>query len=196
MTIEEYVLTFPDKDGNPLINIADYFERYVKPLSKKFSTSSFFEHRTVVCPFHEDINPSLGTINHKHLKGVKVYHCFGCGASGTVIRMHQRIQYIYHGNRMTDVEAAIDLCNLYGVDTTPLVTRQYTANQLTRMRKMDRLKKLESAYGVREFADELMPIREDTFNKDKMLDLDLINQRAEKINNAVIKYMAVKKGML
>lgn len=196
MTIEEYVLTYPDENGNPLINIADYFERYVKPLSPKFSTSSFYEHRTVVCPFHEDTDPSLGTINHRHLKGVRVYHCFGCGASGTVIRMHQRIQYSYHGKRMTDVEAAIDLCKLYGVDTTPLVTRQYTANQLVRMRKLDRLRALENAYGLRDFAEDLMPVREDTYTSDKMLDMDLINQRAEKINKAVIRYMAEKKGIL
>ena len=37
----------------------------------------------IVCPFHDDVNPSLG-VNLSHLSGVGVgiYYCFGCGAKG------------------------------------------------------------------------------------------------------------------
>ena len=189
------MLTYPAEDGNPLINIADYFERFVKPLSSKFANSSFLEHRTVVCPFHDDINPSLGTINHKHLKGVRVYHCFGCNASGTVIRMHQRIQWEYHKRRLSDTEAAIDLCKLYGVDYSSFDKKQYTGNQIGYMQRLERVRGLTTAYTVRELAEELMPVREDTYKEGKMLDLDVINERAELINNAIIKYMITKKEL-
>ena len=39
--------------------------------------------RLMVCPLHNDDQPSLGTIIDKD--GVEIFHCFGCGQAGTVV---------------------------------------------------------------------------------------------------------------
>lgn len=195
MTLEEYVLTYPDAEGKPLINIADYYERFVKPLSNKYSSSSFLSSRTVVCCFHDDINPSLGTINHKYLKGVRVYHCFGCGASGTVIRMHQRIQMQFYKKRLSDTEAALDLCRIYGLDTTNFEKKAYTGDQSSYMNRLERVMSLRETYTIREFTDDIKPVRRETYS-DQMLDYDTIERRAGVVNKAIIKYVATKKGLI
>lgn len=189
MTLEEYVLTYKDSDGNIVVNIADYFERFIKPLDAKFANSSFHTHRTVICCFkdHDDINPSLGTINHRHLKGVKVYHCFGCGASGTVIRLHQRIQYDYYNRRITDKEAALELCDLYGIDASKYrdIKDAGSANgYLERSRRADEL--LDS-YTLAEFKDDLMKVR--------TTDNLMLMERGKLINSAMIKMIATSKRL-
>ena len=60
----------------------------------------------------------MGIIPHKHLKGVKVYHCLGCNATGDVIRLHQRIQKEYFGRSLTSRESALELCKLYNIDAS------------------------------------------------------------------------------
>ena len=189
MTLEEYVLTYKDAEGNIVVNIADYFERFIKPLDAKFANSSFHTHRTVICCFkdHDDINPSLGTINHRHLKGVKVYHCFGCGKSGTVIRLHQLIQYDYYGRRITDKEAALELCDLYRINATKYrdIKDAGAANgYLDRMRRADEV--LDS-YTLVEFKDELKRVR----TKEGLL----LMEKSQLINSAMIKMIATSKKL-
>ena len=85
MSLEEFILTYrgtTDSGEQGIVcNIPDYYERYVKPLDKRFSEYSLYSSRTVICPLHNDTDPSLGLINHRFLTDVKIYHCFGCGAS-------------------------------------------------------------------------------------------------------------------
>jgi DNA primase len=42
-----------------------------------------------ICPFHDEKSPSLSVAPSKGL-----YHCFGCGAGGDVIRFVQNIEHI------------------------------------------------------------------------------------------------------
>jgi len=188
MTLEEYVLTYKDSDGNIVINIADYFERFIKPLDKKFENSSFHTHRTVICCFrdHDDNDPSLGTINHRHLKGVKVYHCFGCGKSGTVIRLHQRIQQEYHNRKLSDTESALELCDLFGVDASKyrsIANKSEKSGYLERSRKADLF---VYAYALPEFKDELQTARTAKV---------MLMERAKMINSAIVKMTATSKKL-
>lgn len=163
MTLEEYVLTYKGttdtgEDGI-VCNIPDYYERYIKPLDKRFENYSFYASRTVLCPLHDDNDPSLGLISHRFYDGVKIYHCFGCGMSGTIIRLHQLIQDMYHGNKMTDEEACKDLASLFGVsldDFTELAEDDYEGRYLQKLKKIDKLK---DAYTLNDFSRALLDAR-------------------------------------
>lgn len=185
MTLEEYVLTYKDLDGNIVVSVADYYERYVKPLDSRYGNWSFSSGKLVLCCFHGDINPSMGIIGHKYHKGVQVYHCFGCGASGNVIRMHQRIQKQYYGRTLTDDESALELCQLYGIDATKYKSISKDTDQSNFMRRMLRSQELENVYTLKEFSTDLREARA----------VSSIEERANKINSAIVKYTATTKHL-
>ena len=189
MTLEEYVLTAKDKDGRIIINIADYYERFIKPLDSRFGKSSYFSKSTVLCCWkdHTDINPSLGSIKHKFYKGVRLYHCLGCGATGTVIRMHQRIQKEYYDRNITDTESCLELCKLFGVDATEYTKVQDIGDQSNIMDRFRRVENYKGIYTIRDYQEELMEVR---------LDSSLSSEeRAYKVNIANIKYISTKKQL-
>lgn len=125
-SLEEFVMTYTvsDASGNDviLVTVEDYYKRFIQPLDIRFSRYDFYNSYKgkVLCCFknHEDKNPSLGIIPHKHLKGVKVYHCLGCNATGDVIRLHQRIQKEYYGRSLSTRDSALELCKIYGIDAS------------------------------------------------------------------------------
>ena len=62
------------------------------------------------CPLHNEQEPSF-YINL--MDGVFIYHCFGCGAKGTIIHFCQE----YHGLR-NKLEAVYYLCKKYNIENT------------------------------------------------------------------------------
>lgn len=187
MDLKEYVLTYrKEGETTPLVNIADYYETYVKPLNKVFEKASFHSSRTVICCFHDDINPSLGTINHKYLKGVKIFHCFGCGVSGDVIRMHQRIQEKYHHRRISEDESALELCKLYGIDAEKFKVLQDSGEYSGYVQKQRRISDGLDVYTLADFSSDLLPAREMSRG---ML------ERLAIANSAIIKMTATKKKL-
>lgn len=190
MTLRDFVLTYKGEDGNPLVSIERYYEDYIKPLDLRFKEYSFYTHRTVICCFkgHEDINPSLGTIPHRHLKGVRVFHCFGCGASGDVVRLHQVIQRDYFNRILSDKESALDLCRLYGINAVQYEDIDDASDQAGYLRRLQRISRYSEAYTLRDFEDELMVVRE---NPDAPL-----SDKIDYISRALIKQTAVKKGLV
>lgn len=189
MTLEEFVLTYKKDDGTPLVTIAEYYERYIKPLDERFAKCSFYSSKLVLCCFkdHNDINPSLGTVNHRYLKGVRIYHCFGCGASGTVIRLHQRIQKEYYNRTLSETESALELCSLFGIDASKYSTLNYEGDQSGFVSRMNRLSSLANVYTIKEFSNDLLSVRQDA-------ELS-IEERASKVNSALIKYIATSKKL-
>ena len=117
MDLIEYVLTYREKqaDGTEKIvaNIPDYYDKVIHNLDPKYMGRSLHVNRTVICPLHEDNDPSLGLMNHRHLKDVKLYHCFGCNSTGTIIRLHQRIVSKYEKRNITDEESCKELATIY-----------------------------------------------------------------------------------
>ncbi len=75
--LREYVSELRDK-----VNIVDVVSRYVK---LKKSGRNFVG----LCPFHEEKTPSFVVSPEK-----QIFHCFGCGASGDVIKFLMRIEDI------------------------------------------------------------------------------------------------------
>lgn len=189
MNLEEYVLTVKDSNGRIIINIADYYERYIKPLDPKFAKSSYFSKSTVICCWkdHNDINPSLGSIKHKFYKGVRLYHCLGCGATGTVIRMHQRIQKEYYDRTIDETQACLELCELFGVDASEYVQVKDIGDQTNIMDRFRRVEQYKHIYTIRDYAFEIQKARSDTSLS--------VDELANKVNVANIKYIATKKQL-
>ncbi len=78
-------------------NISDVISRYVKLKRSGSSTVG-------LCPFHNEKTPSFHVSQEK-----QVYHCFGCGAGGTVINFIMQIE------NLEFVDAIKFLGEMYGV---------------------------------------------------------------------------------
>ena len=189
MTLEEYVLTAKDSEGKIIINIADYYDRYIMPLDNKFRKWSYHTHSTVLCCWkdHNDLNPSLGSINHKFYKGVKLYHCLGCGATGTVIRMHQRIQKEYYNRDITEKQSCIELCELFGVDAKAYLEVKDVGDQTNAMERLRRMNQFKHIYTIRDYTSDLKAA--------KCNNQDDLKSEASAVNTANIKYIATKKRL-
>lgn len=69
----------------------------------------------IVCPFHNDDNPSCFVSDE-----LKTYHCFGCHAKGTVVEFVRDYERIYGEANYSQVRAIKDLAREYGVDIPDL----------------------------------------------------------------------------
>lgn len=77
-------------EGKELARVLAYFDLYIDTNSTEFN---------IVCPLHEDINPSM----HIDLSD-GTFYCFGCGKSGNA---YDFIRYLYKG--LTDLQCVIVL---------------------------------------------------------------------------------------
>lgn len=189
--IEDLVLNSVMKDeyGHEelVVSLPEYYERYVKPLSDRFSNSSLLTSRTAICPFHEDSDPSLGVYNGR-------YHCFGCAAqglesSGDVIRFHQRIEAKYKHREITRVESATELANMFGLDisqaTETLEGREDETGLLKKRLKLASVNKLN--YTIRDYRADLMKVRTKQYQGSDAI---------KAISTAQIKMTAVVNNLL
>lgn len=65
----------------------------------------------IVCPFHNDDNPSCFISDE-----LKTYHCFGCHAKGTVVEFVRDFERIQNGNeKYTQVHAIKELAEVFEV---------------------------------------------------------------------------------
>ena len=74
-----------------MLGIVKYYNKVVAPFHPEWGRFNELSDNPgkIVCPFHDDVNPSLGVI-----PGTEVFHCFGCHAHGDVIDMHSRLRGI------------------------------------------------------------------------------------------------------
>jgi DNA primase len=94
-----------------LFPLEEYYQKKIKPMGGKFYRR---KSGKIVCPFHEDEAPSMGFLHNKD--GSEIYHCFGCGAKGDVVKMHQQMELVYHDRRISRNEAIKELCTIFGKD--------------------------------------------------------------------------------
>lgn len=116
MQLKEYILTYKE-DNKIVANLFDYYENYIRPLDKSFEPYSYYSTKLVLCFFkeHADINPSMGFIKHSRHKDVLVCHCFGCGRTADVVRLHQIIESQYHNREITEQEACRELAEMFHI---------------------------------------------------------------------------------
>lgn len=92
------------------INPIDYYNTQVVPLNPtRFRVIS--EGKTAgICPFHHDTDPSF-----HYWKKANIFHCFGCGVSGDVIRIHRLLRRHYFGEDMSVERAVEHLALLFNI---------------------------------------------------------------------------------
>lgn len=169
MTLTEYILTYTEND-KIVVNLFDYYDMVIRPLDDKFKPYSYYNNKLVLCFFkdHQDVNPSMGWINDRHLKGVKVCHCFGCGRTANVVRLHQIISSEYFDKELTEKESCLELAEMFKVpldDFNFLEDEDYEVKYQSNIKRID---KLQNRYSMQEFKNSLLSIREQGVNLDKV----------------------------
>lgn len=189
MTLKDYILTYTIKDeqGNEKIaaNIPDYYDKIVHNLGDLYKDRSLNYHRTVICPLHDDTDPSLGLMNHRFLPKVKLYHCFGCNSTGDIIRFHQRVESRYHKREINEKTACEELAQLFGIPLegyADVSEDDYEAKYAQICQRIDN--EVKHSYTFRDYSMELMTLR----RKSEQVDL-------QKVNHANIKMIATQKKL-
>lgn len=119
--LEEQILLH-EVDGVKDVTVIDYYNRYIVPFSPKYSYGYRGIGSKVVCPFHDDVAPSMGVLEDSK-KGVQIFHCFGCGAKGTVITLHERFCKEHKGIELPKhVDYIKSLADMYGVQLSEVQT--------------------------------------------------------------------------
>ena len=116
MDISRQVVTARNEKKQVIATVTDYYDRFVHKLEDKYAKSSFTRDKLVLCPFHGDINPSMGLIKDKQDKQVEVFHCFGCGASGDIVKFHRRFVNISEQRNITLEVASKEVAQIYGIE--------------------------------------------------------------------------------
>lgn len=114
--LEEQLIYHKDASGSYDVTVTDYWDRVVCRVLPAYSSYSFSRGSSrVVCPFHDDVAPSLGLIRDKS-SGVEIFHCFGCGVKGTVVQFHRLFFSKYKGFSNRDGRALLgELAKIYGI---------------------------------------------------------------------------------
>lgn len=114
--------------------IREYYLKKVYSRGGKYTKGHPINDRLVLCPLHEDLNPSMGFITRSD--GTEIYHCFGCGSVGTVLQLEERIE-----GHHDDKRGLRSLCELFGVDYEEFVKKLGEEPKVDifaeRMRKMN-----------------------------------------------------------
>lgn len=122
--IEEQLLYHKGSDGAYDITITDYWDKVVCRILPAYASYKFSQGaRRVICPFHDDVAPSLGIVIDRET-GVEVFNCFGCGAHGTVTQFHAMFYRKYKGlTSKSNLEAFHSLASIYGVSLSHEVSK-------------------------------------------------------------------------
>lgn len=177
MLLEDYILSYK-VDDEIVVDLFSYYENYIRHLDKTFEPYSYYENKLVLCWFkeHEDVNPSMGFVNDRYHKGQKLYHCFGCGRTGDVIRLNQLIESEYHNRDLNRKESCLDLAEKYGIpidEYEELDEEDYEARYLRRLSNIDRLMR---RYTYKDFSMNIMKQR-----MNGKIDLNRINSECVKM---------------
>ena len=99
-------------------SIEDYYTRMVMPSNRRFKKEVSGSKVMMVCPFHNDHDPSLGIIKKK--SGEEICHCFGCNYWGDIVKVPQDFVKRYQNRYINPEESLVELCNIFDVDRDSL----------------------------------------------------------------------------
>lgn len=92
------------------VNLVEYYNTQIVPLAKKFKPISL-DHNTGLCPFHGDTDPSF-----HYWKGKGVFHCFGCGFGGDVVKTHIQLRRAYYNEYLNPEQAVKALSLIFNIE--------------------------------------------------------------------------------
>lgn len=180
MTFKDYVISY--QVGDKIVaNLYDYYEIFIKDLDPRFKQYSYYNSNLVLCYFkdHADVNPSMGWIKHKYLKGVKVCHCFGCGKTADVVRLHQILSKQYLDKDLTEKEACLQICDMFNIPVEDFEDLSDEDLEKQYVRNLNKVEKLKKHYTIREFSQGVMDVR--TSNPMGKADLNKLNSECVKM---------------
>lgn len=96
------------------IPLLDFYNTQVTVLGSKYKAIRSDKDKGV-CPFHADLNPSLGFWKPRN-SDYPIFHCFGCGFSGNVIQSYIKLQKDYRNTRVSLEQAIQQLASLFGLE--------------------------------------------------------------------------------
>lgn len=103
-------------DYSKYFPIVEYYRLFVQPMNS--SRYKIKNDRMMVCPLHDDHDPSMGVMINK--KQGEIFHCFGCGRWGDVVELHMGVMKRLRGIYMSYEEALKDLCRIFSIDYNTL----------------------------------------------------------------------------
>lgn len=115
MDLQRQVTTSRDSSGKLLATVETYYNKFVHSLGGKYLNNSFSKDKMCICPFHDDNDASLGLINDKIDKDVRIFHCFGCGASGDIVQFHRRFIYKTEKRSISVETASREVATIFGI---------------------------------------------------------------------------------
>lgn len=107
------------RNNEKVLSIQQHYKYFVAPKAPKFSRYDFERSNTVVCPFHDDNDPSFGVIKGKD--GVDRYHCFGCGVVGNFVDFYRGVEKIFNNRTLTEEQAIKEIAERNNIPLESLV---------------------------------------------------------------------------
>lgn len=96
------------KDYFPIV---EYYKKVVEPTNRsKYRVKS---DKMMVCPLHDDVNPSMGIILNS--SGDELFHCFGCNQWGNIVDLHKKVSKRLFKRYLSEEETLKDLCRIFNV---------------------------------------------------------------------------------
>ena len=150
------------------LTIPDYHDKYLKEVRDKFKQSKGLKtpdgdmrnKKLVLCPFHDDTDPSLS-----YIEGKGVFNCFAnCGAKGDLIQYHRFTLKIYHSRMLNYDESCEDLARLLGISAADVRERPQTLYEKgvwSQLKRHERYDKVRQKYSISNFREELGGLRKD-----------------------------------
>lgn len=80
------------------------------PVSRSYKIKS---DKMMVCPLHDDINPSMGIVIGK--SGEELFHCFGCNRWGNIVKLHKGVSMRLFNKHLNDNDSLKELCSIFNV---------------------------------------------------------------------------------
>ena len=120
--LEEQLLYHKNFIGHYDVTISNYWDVVVCKHQPRYSDYRFSAGNSrVVCPFHDDLKPSLGIVKDGET-GIEVFNCFGCGVKGTIIGFHKLFAEQYLGERYLNGFGYLQsLAKLYGIELSDTI---------------------------------------------------------------------------
>lgn len=116
------------------------------PINRKYR---FGSSGKVLCPVHDDKNPSMGIV--KYEDGKELVHCFGCGFWGDVVQLHKRVSSRLLGSYLSTDEAIRSLCDIFKVDYNTLPKEVEESNLDKGIREELAIRRAQDKFDISDF---------------------------------------------
>lgn len=184
MDVSYLVANARDKDGELIVKIADLYENLIKVNGGKFASQSLKNKNRVICPFHEDIRPSLGVIQSR-ATGMDLFNCFGCGKHGNAVHFYIYYNRIYKKKDLSTEDATKELAEVYGISLGDNLNKQ-VSNTIEEVKDAI-INNRKGVYTLRDFQSDAKKLT-------RVLDSGNISQFCELYESLQLHWLKVREN--